>query len=91
MDIDAAIDEAVLALLHLGRQYANGLVLHGGTAVAKRRALVEDFQHEDGQPFLWSFTSSSVMVPWKKKSSSLIEEKADLAEGSAYCAGTRSR
>jgi superfamily II DNA or RNA helicase len=28
-----------------------GLVLHGGTAVAKRRALVDDFQREDGPPF----------------------------------------
>jgi non-specific serine/threonine protein kinase len=28
-----------------------GLVLHGGTAVAKRRVLVEDFQREDGPPF----------------------------------------
>ncbi len=28
-----------------------GLVLHGGTAVAKRRRLVEDFQSEDGPPF----------------------------------------
>ena len=31
-----------------GRQ---GLVLHGGTAVAKRRTLVEEFQREDGPPF----------------------------------------
>jgi non-specific serine/threonine protein kinase len=29
----------------------SGLVLHGGTAVAKRRALVEDFQRDDGPPF----------------------------------------
>jgi SNF2 family DNA or RNA helicase len=28
-----------------------GLVLHGGTTVAKRRALVDDFQREDGPPF----------------------------------------
>ena len=28
-----------------------GLVLHGGTAVARRRALVADFQREDGPPF----------------------------------------
>jgi non-specific serine/threonine protein kinase len=28
-----------------------GLVLHGGTAVAERRRLVEDFQREDGPPF----------------------------------------
>jgi non-specific serine/threonine protein kinase len=28
-----------------------GLVLHGGTAVSKRRALVEAFQREDGPPF----------------------------------------
>jgi len=28
-----------------------GLVLHGGTAVSKRRALVDDFQREDGPPF----------------------------------------
>jgi superfamily II DNA or RNA helicase len=28
-----------------------GLVLHGGTAVAKRRALVDDFQRENGPPF----------------------------------------
>lgn len=29
----------------------SGLVLHGGTAVAKRRGLVESFQREDGPPF----------------------------------------
>jgi non-specific serine/threonine protein kinase len=28
-----------------------GLVLHGGTAVAQRRKLVENFQREDGPPF----------------------------------------
>ena len=28
-----------------------GLVLHGGTAVAKRQGLVEQFQREDGPPF----------------------------------------
>jgi non-specific serine/threonine protein kinase len=28
-----------------------GLVLHGGTAIAKRRVLVEDFQRDDGPPF----------------------------------------
>ncbi|MBI1832888.1 MAG: ATP-dependent helicase [Planctomycetes bacterium] len=28
-----------------------GLVLHGGTPVAKRRGLVEDFQREEGPPF----------------------------------------
>jgi len=28
-----------------------GLILHGGTAVAKRRKLVTDFQREDGPPF----------------------------------------
>jgi non-specific serine/threonine protein kinase len=28
-----------------------GLVLHGGTAVAHRRALVQDFQREEGPPF----------------------------------------
>jgi non-specific serine/threonine protein kinase len=28
-----------------------GLVLHGGTPVAKRRALVDEFQREDGPPF----------------------------------------
>jgi len=28
-----------------------GLVLHGGTAVGKRRQLVNDFQREDGPPF----------------------------------------
>jgi non-specific serine/threonine protein kinase len=28
-----------------------GLVLHGGTAVGKRRSLVEDFQRDDGPPF----------------------------------------
>jgi len=28
-----------------------GLVLHGGTAVRKRKFLVADFQHEDGPPF----------------------------------------
>ena len=32
----------------LGRE---GLVLHGGTAVKKRRALIEAFQREDGPPF----------------------------------------
>jgi non-specific serine/threonine protein kinase len=29
-----------------------GLALHGGTPVARRRALVADFQHDDGPPFL---------------------------------------
>jgi SNF2 family DNA or RNA helicase len=29
-----------------------GLALDGSTAVARRRALVEDFQREDGPPFL---------------------------------------
>src|SRR5262249_55028392 len=29
----------------------SGLVLHGGTAVAQRRRLVESFQREDGPPF----------------------------------------
>ena len=29
-----------------------GLVLHGGTAVRKRKQLVAEFQHEDGPPFL---------------------------------------
>jgi len=29
----------------------DGLVLHGGTAVGKRRELVNDFQREDGPPF----------------------------------------
>lgn len=29
----------------------DGLVLHGGTAVGKRRALVDEFQREDGAPF----------------------------------------
>ena len=29
----------------------SGIVLHGGTPVAKRRALVDDFQREDGPPF----------------------------------------
>jgi non-specific serine/threonine protein kinase len=28
-----------------------GLVLHGGVAVGKRRALVDSFQREDGPPF----------------------------------------
>jgi superfamily II DNA or RNA helicase len=37
---------------HLGRVFGRqGLVLHGGTAVAKRRGLVERFQREDGPPF----------------------------------------
>ncbi|MGH8296516.1 MAG: DEAD/DEAH box helicase, partial [Steroidobacteraceae bacterium] len=37
---------------HLGRVFGRpGLVLHGGTAVAKRKALVDDFQREDGPPF----------------------------------------
>jgi non-specific serine/threonine protein kinase len=40
----------------LGRYLAglfgrDGLVLHGGTPVAKRRALVEEFQKEEGPPF----------------------------------------
>ncbi len=29
-----------------------GLVLHGGTAVAKRKKLVDEFQRDDGPPFL---------------------------------------
>src|SRR6185503_3210658 len=29
----------------------DGLVLHGGTAVAKRKQMVADFQREDGPPF----------------------------------------
>ncbi|MGO9598543.1 MAG: DEAD/DEAH box helicase [Isosphaeraceae bacterium] len=29
----------------------SGLILHGGTAVAQRRRLVENFQREDGPPF----------------------------------------
>jgi len=29
-----------------------GLVLHGGTAVGKRKAVVDDFQREDGPPFM---------------------------------------
>jgi SNF2 family DNA or RNA helicase len=37
---------------HLGRIFDRpGLVLHGGTAVSKRQALVEQFQREDGPPF----------------------------------------
>ncbi len=37
---------------HLGEVFARpGLVLHGGTAVSKRRSLVEEFQREDGPPF----------------------------------------
>jgi hypothetical protein len=37
---------------HLGEIFGRpGLVLHGGTAVSRRRALVEDFQREDGPPF----------------------------------------
>ena len=28
-----------------------GLILHGATAIKKRKAIVEDFQHEDGPPF----------------------------------------
>jgi non-specific serine/threonine protein kinase len=36
----------------LGERFGRpGLVLHGGTPVARRRALVERFQHEDGPPF----------------------------------------
>lgn len=30
---------------------ASGLVLHGATPVAKRREMVDSFQHEDGPPF----------------------------------------
>jgi hypothetical protein len=29
-----------------------GLMLHGGTSVSKRKGLVEQFQHEDGPPFM---------------------------------------
>ncbi len=37
---------------HLRRHFGrSGPILHGGTPVAKRRALVEDFQREDGPPF----------------------------------------
>lgn len=37
---------------HLGRLYGRpGLILHGGTPVAQRRRLVEEFQREDGPPF----------------------------------------
>ena len=37
---------------HLSRIFAQpGLVLHGSTQVGKRRALVEQFQDEDGPPF----------------------------------------
>ena len=37
---------------HLGRIFGRpGVVLHGGTAVAKRQALVEQFQREGGPPF----------------------------------------
>ena len=37
---------------HLQRVFGRpGLVLHGGTAVGKRRALVEAFQRDDGPPF----------------------------------------
>ena len=32
-------------------QGATGLVLHGSTAVARRREMVESFQHDDGPPF----------------------------------------
>ena len=45
--------EITEALAHyLGQVFGRpGLVLHGGTPVAKRRALVEDFQREEGPPF----------------------------------------
>ena len=37
---------------HLARVFGReGLTLHGGTAVAKRQALIERFQREDGPPF----------------------------------------
>ncbi len=37
---------------HLARIFGrSGLVLHGGTPVAKRKALVDGFQREDGPPF----------------------------------------
>ena len=37
---------------HLAEVFGRpGLVLHGGTAVAKRQALVEQFQREEGPPF----------------------------------------
>jgi non-specific serine/threonine protein kinase len=37
---------------HLARVFGrSGLVLHGGTAVKKRQAIVEQFQSEDGPPF----------------------------------------
>ncbi len=37
---------------HLQKVFGRaGLILHGGTAVAKRQGLVEQFQREDGPPF----------------------------------------
>jgi non-specific serine/threonine protein kinase len=37
---------------HLGEVFGRpGLVLHGGTSVSKRQALVEQFQREEGPPF----------------------------------------
>ncbi len=37
---------------HLGKVFGRpGLILHGGTPVAKRQALVAEFQREDGPPF----------------------------------------
>ncbi|MDE2449915.1 MAG: DEAD/DEAH box helicase, partial [Gammaproteobacteria bacterium] len=37
---------------HLGEVFGRpGLVLHGGTAVSKRQALVDSFQRDDGPPF----------------------------------------
>jgi hypothetical protein len=37
---------------HLGDVFGRpGLILHGGTAVAKRQSLVDSFQREDGPPF----------------------------------------
>jgi superfamily II DNA or RNA helicase len=37
---------------HLAKVFGRpGLTLHGGTAVAKRQALVDEFQREDGPPF----------------------------------------
>ena len=41
-----------LAAFLAGAFGRDGLVLHGGTAVGKRRGLVEAFQRDDGPPFL---------------------------------------
>jgi non-specific serine/threonine protein kinase len=42
---------APIAAFLQGVFHRQGLVLHGGTAVKKRRSLIDSFQQEDGPPF----------------------------------------